>query len=103
MALLRYFPLNTGGAGTITVAAAEPGNKHKVLGWVVSAVNNGTFNFQSPGPVLLTGQIRVFNNVTPHYVPTSVIPYCETPAGAALEFVGTGGAHDGIVVFITEP
>jgi hypothetical protein len=100
MALMKFFPLNQGAAGTTVIAAAVAGQKHKVLGITLSLANDGTWRLTGPGD--LTGNIKQDGQLQPVVVGPAVIPFVETTAGAALSIVTTQPAQ-GIVQYITEP
>jgi len=100
MALLKYFPVAQGGAGTVIVAAAVAGQKHKVLGLSLSLAATGSFRLT--GAANLTGDIRGLKDDAITW-PTSALPYVEADAGAALSLVTIGGAAQGIVVYVTDP
>ena len=100
MALLKYFTVDQGVAGTTVVAAAEVGQKHKVIGLVLSLISTGSYRFT--GASNLTGDIRVLKDASVCW-PNSGIPYLETALGDALSIVTIGGAGDGVVIYVTEP
>ena len=100
MALLTYFPVTQGGAGTTVVAAAVANQKHKVIGLALSLLSTGSFKFT--GASDLTGNIRALKDASICW-PSSTIPYLETASGEALSIVTVGGAGAGVIVYITEP
>lgn len=99
--MLRYAPLNQGAAGTLTVAAASPGNKHKVLGIFFSLANDGTVQFKSDAN-LLSGAIKIDGQLQPVIVGPSDVPFTETNVGQALN-ITTTQAIQGVICYITEP
>ena len=99
---LTYVSVNQGVAGTTTLAAASVGNKHKVLGVILTMSLLGTLKFND-GVADLTGPMDIA--ATGGLVsPTSLVPYVETGAtNRALDLVTTLGAARGVVVILTEP
>jgi len=100
MANLKFFPLAQGAAGTTEIAAAVPGNKHKVLGITLSLANDGTWRLT--GASNLTGNIKQDGQLQPVVIGPSIVPFQETGVGAALSIVTTQAAQ-GVVQYITEP
>lgn len=99
---VNYFPLVQGSAGAVVIAAASPGNRHKVVGFLITLPSNGTVQFLS-ALTPLTGQIDIpaRGNVQD---PVSVLePTFETAVGEPLSLVSAGGAAKGYVVYLTEP
>jgi len=105
MAELRFFPLNQGAAGTTEIAAASPGNKHKVLGFMFSPPSSGTRSFAFAGSTSgnLIGAITIQSGGLPTWPCGTGISFCETAIGEALQLVTTGAAFKGVVQFISEP
>lgn len=99
---LTYVSVNQGVAGTTTLAAASVGNKHKVLGVILTMSLLGTLKFND-GVADLTGPMDIA--ATGGLVsPTSLVPYVETGAtNRALDLVTTLGAARGVVIILTEP
>jgi hypothetical protein len=100
MALLKYFPVAQGAAGTVVVAAAVAGQKHKVLGLSLSLAATGSFRLT--GVANLTGDIRVLKDASTTW-PPSAIPYIEAAVGDALSLVTIAGGAQGIIIYVTEP
>ncbi len=100
MALLRAV-VNQGGAGTAVLAAASPGNRHKVLAFWLGMANNGSLQF-TDGTGILMGAINQQSN-TPSMVYPGPNALVETALNSPLNLVSTGGAAKGVVVYITEP
>ena len=100
MAELKFFPLAQSAAGTTVIAAAVPGNKHKVLGITLSLNNDGTWRLT--GAANLTGNIKQDGQLQPVVIGPSSITFVETSAGDALSIVTTQAAQ-GVVQYITEP
>ena len=99
---LTYVSVNQGAAGTTVLAAASVGNKHKVLGTVLTMSVLGTLKFTDtdgdrtgPMDVAATGGF---------VLPTAMLPYVETNVtNKALNLVTTLGAARGVVILLTEP
>lgn len=96
-----YIPVNQASAGTTVLAVASPGNKHKIVGAVLSITADGSIKFSDgsgdlvgPSPISATGGF---------VMPTSIIPYQKTAVNSALNLVTTGGAARGVVIIQTEP
>jgi hypothetical protein len=100
MALLKYFRVAQGAAGTVVVAAAIAGQKHKVLGLSLSLAATGSFRLT--GAADLTGDIRGLKDNAITW-PTSALPYAEADPGADLSLVTIGGGAQGMIVFLSEP
>lgn len=98
--MLRYFAISQGAAGTLEIAAAVAGKRHKVLGFLFSLNNDGTIRFV--GGANLSGNIKVDGQLQPVGYGPHQIPCMQTDLGAALQIVTTQAAQ-GFVVFVTEP
>ena len=99
---VTYVPVNQTEAATTILAAASIGNKHKVLGAILTLSALGTIKFtDGVGDVMGPLDIAANSGFLP---PTSAIPYLETAAtNRALNLVTTGAAARGVVVLLTEP
>lgn len=97
---LVHVNVNQDAAGTLELAGAVAGHRHKVLGALLSMSVLGTLQFSdgvgSSGPLDI-------NASSPFIIPTSVIPYWATADGLVLNLVTTLGAARGLVVVLTEP
>lgn len=104
MAFVRYVPFDQGAAGTLALAAAVAGQRHKVLGFMMSPASAGTRSFRFSGSAsgTLTGPITIQSGGLPTLSP-GPIPFCETAPGEILQLVTTGAGFKGIVVYVTEP
>ena len=99
---LTYVSVNQGAAGTTTLAAASVGNKHKLLGAMVTMSVLGTLKFTDtdgdrtgPMDVAATGGF---------VLPTAMLPYVETnTTNKALNLVTALGAARGVAIILTEP
>ncbi len=102
-AVLR-FVVNQGAAGNTVIAAASPGNKHKVIGFMLTLSGNGTLTWFSDG-VAMTGPLVIEANQNPPVLlpPNPKAPLLETTAGQSLNFTTTGGALKGVILYLTEP
>jgi len=102
MAVYNRFVVSQPSAGTTLIAAAVPGRKHKVFGFIMCLVNNnGTYKFTSSSGDL-TGAIFQASNQPPANIFWHD-PIIETALDSSLSLVTTSGAGRGIVVFMTEP
>ena len=99
---ITYVSVAQGAAGTTELAAASVGNKHKLLGAMLTLSATGTMKF-TDGVADLTGAMDV--SATGGFVlTTSVIPYQQTgAANRALNLVTTVGLAKGVVILLTEP
>lgn len=100
---VNYFSLAQVAPGNIVIAAASPGNRHKVVGFLISAGGAAaTVQFLS-NATPLTGQIDIMirGNVQD---PVSVLePSFQTATGEALSLTSVGNPAKGFVVFLSEP
>lgn len=99
---VNHFKVDQSAAGNTVVAAASPGNKHKVVGGVISLTAAGTIIFNTAATAL-TGAMPLAANggfVWPIY-PEAVL--FETNTNESLNFTTTGGFARGFLRFITEP
>jgi len=89
-------------AATTVIAAASVGNKHKILGAVITLSADGTIQFID-GAGNLTGAMDVAAK-SGFVIPANIIAMIETSVvNSALSIVTTGGAAKGIVRYVTEP
>jgi hypothetical protein len=99
---VNYFPLAQSGTGNTVIAAASPGNRHKVVGFLVTSAANATVQFFS-NVTALTGAMDILarGNLQD---PVSVLePTFQTGVGESLNITSTGGAAKGYIVYLTEP
>ena len=96
-----YFVLSQGAAGTTQIAPASPGNRHFVLGIVISLNNDGTWRLIDESGNL-TGSIKQDGQLQPVVVGPNLIPFCQAAVNSALSIVTTQVAQ-GVVIFATEP
>lgn len=89
-------------AGSTQLAAADAGNKHKVLGCILTLDADGTLKFKdSSGD--LTGAMPIGQRGG-FVLPAGLFPYLQTGAvDRSLSIETTGGAAKGSVVVLTEP
>ncbi len=87
-------------SGTTVLAAASPGNKHKILGCILTLHKQGTLKF-TDGAGDLTGAMNIALDGG-FVLPNSIIPYTETATNSALSVVTTSGAANGVVIVLTE-
>lgn len=99
---ITYVSVNQSVPGTTTLASASVGNKHKVLGAVLTMNATGTVKFADAVPVDRTGPMDV-SSTGGFVLPTSAVPYLETSTtNTALNLVTTMGAARGVVAILTE-
>lgn len=90
-----------GAAGTTVLAAASPGNKHKIIGGILTLSAAGTLKFNDGAD--LTGPLDLAANsgfVLPHF---SHAPFIETAVNSPLNLVTTAGRANGVILYVTEP
>ena len=99
---LTYVSVNQGVAGTTVIAAASVGNKHKIVGGLLSMSLLGTLKFDD-GVADVIGPLDT--SATGGFAATpSAIPWGETNAtNRALNLITTLGAARGVVIVLTEP
>lgn len=97
---ITYVSIDQGAAGTTALAAASPGNKHKLLGLVVTMSLAGTVKL-TDGGTDATGAMDVAASGG-FVLPTSIIPYVVGTANTALNLVTTVGAAKGVAIILTE-
>lgn len=97
---ITYVSIDQGAAGTTALAAASPGNKHKLLGLVVTMSLAGTVKLVD-GASDVTGAMDVAASGG-FVLPTSIIPYVVGTANTALNLVTTVGAAKGVAIILTE-
>lgn len=97
---ITYVSIDQGAAGTTALAAASPGNKHKLLGLVVTMSLAGTVKL-TDGGTDATGAMDVAASGG-FVLPTSIVPYVVGTANTALNLVTTVGAAKGVAIILTE-
>ena len=97
---IKRFVLAQQKAGTTVIAAASPGEKHKVIGAVFSMNSVGHFWFT--GPVALTGKIFVLKSSHLIIPVNTDIPWLETDYDSPLSIVTASGAVSGVILYVTE-
>lgn len=99
---ITYVPVAQSVAGSLELAAASPGNKHKLIGGMLTMSVAGTLKF-TDGVGDLTGAMNFAANGGV-LVPESPVPLLETAAvNRALNLVTTLGAANGVLAILTEP
>jgi hypothetical protein len=99
---VNYFALAQGATGNTLIAAASPGNRHKVVGFLITSQANATVQFFSSATAI-TG---VMDNIARGNLaaPVSVLePSFQTSPGESLNLTSTGSAAKGFIAYITEP
>lgn len=99
---ITRFVLAQGAAGTTVIAAASPGNRHKIVKVVFSLSAVGTAKF-TDGAGDLTGAMDFATRGGVVLPSDANQPWLETAVNSALNIVTTGGSARGLVVFVTEP
>lgn len=98
---LAYIAVNQSAAGTTELAAASAGNRHKLVGGVLTLSAAGTLKF-TDGVADLSGPMDVAASGG-FVLPTSAYPYMQTGAvNRAINLVTTGGAARGALAVLTE-
>lgn len=97
---LTYVPVNQGVAGTTVLAAASPGNRHKLVSAVLVLSVLGTLKF-TDGIGDLSGPLDLAANAG-FVLPASAYPYQQSGVNSALNLVTTLGAARGVVSILTE-
>lgn len=98
---ITYVSIAQGAPGTTILAAASPGNRHKIIGATVIMDAAGTAKF-TDGGADLTGAMAIAANGG-FVWGTSVIPYQQSGVNSALNLVTTVGAAKGVIQILTEP
>ena len=98
---LTYVPVAQGAAGTTVLAAASPGNRHKIVGGMLTINLAGTFKFLD-GSGDLTGAMDFAANGG-FVIPASSFPFQQTAVNSALSLTTTVGAARGVIIILTEP
>lgn len=96
-----YIPVAQGAPGTTILAAASPGNKHKIIASVLSMSVIGTIKF-SDGSGDLTGPMDV-SSTGGFVLPAGIVPYQQTAVNSTLSLTTTLGKVNGVMVILTEP
>ena len=96
----RFIPVSQGAAGTTTVAAAEPGKRHKLRGGFMTLSAIGTVKFHD-GVEDLSGALNL-DQRSGFVLPVVPVDYLQTEVGEPLQITTTGGAAQGTFVVITE-
>jgi len=98
---ITYVSIAQGAAGSTTLAAASPGNRHKIVGATIIMDAAGTAKFTDGGGDL-TGAMAIA--ASGGFVwGTSALPYQQTAVNSALSLVTTVGAAKGVIQILTEP
>jgi len=100
--VVNRFVVQQVASGNTIVAAASPGNKHKVVGFLLSLDANGTLTFFSAG-VAITGAIDMGARLDILHPSLPLFPLVETAVNQSLSFTTATGKAGGIILYITEP
>ena len=98
---INRFVLDQGAAGTTVIAAASPGNKHKVVGVCFSMASAGTAQFT--GAANLTGTMTLAKDDPLVLTFNPTFPWLETGVNSALSIVTASGTAAGVILYLTEP
>jgi hypothetical protein len=101
MAQLSFIPVDQTEAGSTTILAAVPGERHKIRGAFLLLTGSGTIKF-SDGTDDLTGPMSL-DTKAGFVLPVSPSEYIRTPANTPLQLITTGGAAKGALVVVSEP
>lgn len=95
-------PVNQGAPGTTQLVAASSGNKHKIVGVILTLDAAGTLKFID-GSGDLTGPMSLPASGGFMMPGVLTFPLVETGVNSALSVVTTGGKAAGVVLYVTEP
>lgn len=99
---VTYVAINQGGAGNTVLAAASPGNRHKVVSMFGTMSGAGTLQFLSAATPL-GGDMAIAETGGFSLPPASACPWAQTVAGEALSITTTSAAFKGTIGIKTEP
>lgn len=99
---VTYVPVAQGAAGTTLLAAASSGNRHKVVGVILTMSLAGTLKLID-GSGDLTGAMDIGLAGGFVWVGDPRFPMVVTNVNSALSIVSTTGAAKGVVLVVTEP
>lgn len=101
---VNRFVLEQGSPGTTIIAAAVPGMRHKVVGFMLSPTGGGvsTVRFTSSGGNLI-GPMRVPGGSEAYVKWEGPWAMIETPVNAPLNVVSTKDGYAGLIIYSTEP
>lgn len=91
--------VNQGGAGSVTLKAAQLNKRHKLIGAILTLSADGTLKFQSAANDLC-GPMDIASKGG--FVYDSDSSFFECNANEDLNLVTTGGAAKGVVLVLTE-
>lgn len=97
---ITYVSVAQGASGSTTLAAASPGNKHKIIGAMLFMSAAGTLKFVD-GAADLTGAMDIAANGG-FVLPVNIIPYQVGSTNTALSITTTVGLAKGVVQILTE-
>jgi hypothetical protein len=99
---ITYVPVAQAGAGTTQLLAASSGNRHKVIGVILTITLAGTLKFID-GSGDLTGAMTIAT-AGGFVIPGNPrVAFAQTAVNSALSIVTTVGAAAGVVLVVTEP
>lgn len=91
-----------GAAGTTQLLAASAGNRHKVVGVLLTLSAAGTLKF-TDGSGDLTGPMDLPANGGFVWPCSGNWPLLQTATNSALSIVTTAGKANGVILYFTEP
>jgi len=101
--MINYKVVQQSSAGTVEVAAAVAGMKHKVLSCVLSPIGGGISTVRFTDAVGdLMGAYRVPGGSASGLVWPGPTILVETRVGSPLRVVSTGDGYAGVVAYFTE-
>ena len=99
---VTYVPVAQGAAGTTQLVAASAGNRHKIVGALLTITLAGTVKFID-GSGDLTGAMTTAAAGGFVWATDPRFPLIVTAVNSALSLVTTLGAAAGVVLIVTEP
>jgi len=104
--LSRRFVLSQSSPGTVVVAAAESGLIHKVIGFYISTEDGKSMTWRftsgSPPGTNISGTAHLGKDAHLTWTMGERYPFCQTSSGEQLNFITTGTAARGVVIYCTE-
>jgi len=94
--------VNQGAAGTTLIAAASGGNKHKVVGVILTISADGTLKFNGGTSGDLSGPMDLKAGAGFVIPNLPECPFWESIANETLNIITTGGAARGTILYVTE-
>jgi hypothetical protein len=92
--------VNQSGAGTLVLAAAQLGKRHRLVGAILTMPANGTIKFAGSTSGDLTGPFDVAQYGG--FVYDSDVPFIQAGLNEDLQLITTGGGAHGIALVVPE-